>query len=279
MNDTGQNLDSGGRGARVELSLVLPVFNGEAYISASLDRAVAYLEAQLDSFEIVVVDDGSTDDTGSVVSGRRDDRLRLVTLDGNRGKYGAIKAGMACCTGGCRVFTDADLPYDLSALPHITALVNERGFHVVVGDRSLAESETELPTSLFRRITTRGYSTVVRLLVTGGLFDTQCGIKGFRDDVADALFPMLRNDGFSGDVELLYVALKYNLEIRRIPVLLKRAAPTTVRMAMDSVGMVLRTVGLRNRWVNGTYESDALRKISSQRYWRRAAAGSGSDAG
>jgi dolichyl-phosphate beta-glucosyltransferase len=270
MDHTGENL---GERSRTVLSLVLPVFNGERFIAENLDRARGFLDARFDAFEIVVVDDGSTDGTRAAIESRTDEVVRLVALGGNHGKYGAIKAGMAACRGRCRVFTDADLPYDLEAVPHMANLVDRRGFHVVVGDRTLAESETDMPTPLLRRIATRGYATLVRLLVTGGLFDTQCGIKGFRGDVAAALFPLLRNEGFSGDVELLYVALKYNLEIRRIPVLLRRAAPSTVRMAVDSAAMLVRTVGLRNRWVRGCYESEELRSIASQRYWLGQAEG------
>jgi dolichyl-phosphate beta-glucosyltransferase len=251
----------------VELSLVIPVYNGESFIGDSVDRAHAFLDERFDDYEIVVADDGSTDGTRDAVTPRLGERLRLVSMPSNVGKYGALQAAMAQCRGRCRVFTDADLPYDLEAIRYVSELINGRDFHVVVGDRNLADSESHVRQPLLRRVTTHSYSFLVRMLVTGGLFDTQCGLKGFRDDVADALFPLIRNLGFSGDVEILYVALKYNLEIKRIPVRLRRAAPSTVRMAVDATSMLLRIVGLRRRWLGGCYHSEALTRIAGQRYW------------
>ncbi len=107
----------------------------------------------------------------------------------------------------------------------------------------------------------------MRLLVTGGLFDTQRGLKGFRGDVADALFPLLLDERFSGDVELLYVALKYNLEIKRIPVRLRQSGPSTVRLGRDAMRMLARIGGLRRNWRRGRYASEALERIANQVYW------------
>ena len=106
------------------------------------------------------------------------------------------------------------------------------------------------------------------MLLNGGLFDIQCGIKGFRDEVADALFPLVTDDGFSGDVELLYIALKHNLSIRRIPVRLQRASPSTVRLRFHSLPMLWRILRLRHNWNTGRYESETLSRIASQAYWQ-----------
>jgi hypothetical protein len=111
------------------------------------------------------------------------------------------------------------------------------------------------------------FSIAVRLLVTGDLFDTQCGLKGFRGDVAEALFPLLTDPGFAGDVEALYIALKHNLAIRRIPVRLQGSGPSTVRLGRHAPGMVVRILGLRPRWSAGRYRSPELEEIAAQRYW------------
>ena len=107
----------------------------------------------------------------------------------------------------------------------------------------------------------------MRILVAGGLFDTQCGLKGFRGDVAEALFPMLRDTGFSGDVELLYVSLKYNLEIKRVPVRLRRSAPSSVRVVNHGLRMLRRISRLRRSWRKGFYRSELMSSIAEQRYW------------
>jgi dolichyl-phosphate beta-glucosyltransferase len=249
------------------VSLVIPVYNGEGFLAESLTRVGRFVtKGGLDA-EIVVVDDGSTDRTPEVLEAQENPRLEIVKLPVNRGKYAALKAGMAAARGRCRVFTDADIPYDLEAVPYMMELLTGGGFHIVVGDRTLTDSETAAEPPLPRRLSTRAFSFSVRMLVTGELFDTQVGFKAFRGDVASALFPLITDDGFAGDVELLYVALKYNLAIRRIPVRLRRSAPTTVSLLGHSLPMLRRIAGLRRRWARGLYDSPVLREIADQRYW------------
>lgn len=255
----------------VDLSVVVPVFEGANLIGPGIALLEEALAKRPGSWEIVVVDDGSRDDTAARVP--VSDRTRLVRLLENRGKFGALKAGMAAARGHCRIFTDADVPYDLEALAYIESLVNGHGFHVVVGDRTLdASAETE------RRPWPRAaasvvFTALVRLFVTGGLFDTQCGLKGFRGDVADLLFPLLTVEGFAGDVELLYIALKYNLELRRIPVRLRRHEASTVRFGAHAPEMLREVLRLRGKWVQGLYESEGLRRLAAQAYWAAAAPG------
>jgi len=249
------------------VSLVIPVFNGESFLADSLTRIESFFEGRDLAAEIIVVDDGSTDGTAEILDGFPMVGLVVVRLPDNRGKFAALKAGMAVARGGCRVFTDADLPYDLEAIPYMAELTLEQGFHIVVGDRTLAESELGVDQPLLRRLSTRAFSFSVRMLVTGELFDTQVGFKAFRGDVASELFPLATDDGFAGDVELLYVALKYNLAIRRIPVRLRRTGPTTVSVVGHSLPMLRTITGLRRRWASGGYDAPGLRQIADQRYW------------
>ena len=248
-----------------DVSVVLPVYNGASAIASSVARLEETLTKRPGTWEIVVVDDGSTDGTAAHVVPSA--RVKLVALPQNRGKFGALKVGMTAAAGRCRIFTDADLPYDLEAFDYVASLVLSRGFHVVVGDRTLAGSIYGARIPRTRAVASPAFSLLVRLLVTGGLFDTQCGLKGFRGDVADALFPLLTIDGFAGDVELLYVALKYNLEIKRIPVRLARQDASTVRFASHAPRMLLDAFSLKGKWVRGIYRSEAIARIAVQEYW------------
>ena len=254
-------------GHGTDVSLVIPVHNGAGFVADSVAEARGYLAEHCPAFELLVVDDGSSDGTAEVLDPLLDERVHVIRLPENRGKFGALKTGMAVASGRCRVFTDADLPYDLEAVPYIAGLVNGHGWDVVVGDRTLSESVSMENTRVARRMSSRVFAFSVRMLVTGGLFDSQCGLKGFRGEVADALFPLVIDDSFSGDVELLYIALKHNLAIRRIPVRLQRASPSTVRLRFDSLPMLLRILRLRSNWKRGRYESEALSRIASQAYW------------
>jgi dolichyl-phosphate beta-glucosyltransferase len=255
-----------------DLSLVLPVFNAAPFLEQSLAEAEEFLSREALSWEIVVVDDGSTDGTPERLAARPARNLTVVSLPENLGKFGALKAGMRASRGRCRIFTDADLPFDVDAVPYMARLVNDRGFHIVTGDRTLVGSDYRPHVSRRRGTASAAFSFLVRMLVTGGLFDTQCGLKAFRSDVADALFPLLSENGFAGDVELLYVALKYNLEIKRVPVRLRRSQPSSVHLGLDAVRMLGRIASLRHAWDSGRYRSPALEKIAGQAYWTGSAA-------
>ena len=253
-----------------DVSLVIPVCNGAAFIADTVVSSRDFLSRNRLNFEIIVVDDGSSDNTPAMIRPLTDERVSLIELSSNRGKFGALKVGMAEARGACRIFTDADLPYDLEAIPYIAELVNDGGIHLVVGDRTLSESCSATQTGLSRRLSSRIFSFCVRMLVTGGLFYSQCGLKGFRADIAEAIFPLLTDPGFSGDVELLYIALKHNLSIRRIPVRLRASSTTTVRLTIHSLPMLGRILRLRHNWTSGRYDSDELSRLGSQSYWAPA---------
>lgn len=253
----------------IDLSIVIPVYNGENLIGETVHQIHSYLEkATSFSFEIIAVNDGSSDSSLKVLQSLDLPYLTVIDYPVNRGKFAAIRRGMAHATGRCRIFTDADLPYDLEAFPYMTHLVNERGLHVVVGDRNLLYSEYAERLTPVRAVCTHLFTLFVRLLVVSGLHDTQCGLKAFRGDLADELFPLIKDDGFSGDVELLYLALKYNLEIKRIPVRLRRSGTSSVRVVRHGVMMLRRILQLRLAWNRGDYESQKLRELVDQQYWK-----------
>lgn len=252
----------------MDLSLVIPIYKGAAYGEQSARLVHSFLsEIPGLTYEIIFVDDGSPDETSQVLAGLGLDHVRVITLPQNMGKFGAVKAGMLAAKGDVRIFTDGDVPYELEAIPYIFNIIKNRGVHVVVGDRTLPGSEYAEKLGPVRGVVTGIFTAFVRILVAGGLFDTQCGLKGFRGDVAEALFPVLRDSGFSGDVELLYICLKYNLEIKRVPVRLRRSAPSSVRVMNHGLRMLRRISRLRRSWRRGFYRSESMSRIADQRYW------------
>lgn len=252
----------------MDLSLVIPIYNAEEYVVTSAERVRSYLSTLPGlTYEVIFVDDGSLDRSADTLRSLALPSVNVLQLPNNVGKFGAICAGMAAAQGRCRIFTDGDIPYELEAIGYIADLVLRRDFHVVIGDRTLPGSEYSEQLSCIRSVVTKLFTLFVRILVAGGLFDTQCGIKGFRGDVAEALFPLIRDKGFSGDVELLYIALKYNLEIKRVPVRLRRQAPSSVRVMRHGLRMLRRISRLRRSWRRGYYHSEALKAIAEQRYW------------
>ena len=250
-----------------DLSVVVPVYRGADHVTESLAQLASWLDSSRLDWEILPVDDGSPDRTGQVLSTLRSARIRPVLLPRNRGKYGALQAGVAQTKGRTVLLTDADIPYDLESVRTMFRLVTEAGFHIAVGDRTLPGSVYRQSLGPLRRLATSVFSGCVRLFVTGGLHDTQCGLKMLRGDAARALFPLLTEQGFSGDVELLYVALKHNLAIRRVPVRLVQAGPSTVRPFRDGLRMLQSLRRLRPNHRRGRYDSPELARLGALEEW------------
>jgi glycosyltransferase involved in cell wall biosynthesis len=250
----------------VALSVVLPCYRAAALARDSVARLAHAFAGRVDTYEIIVVDDGVGDCAraiGGMVPGRGGS-IRVVTLPGNRGKGAAVAAGMREATGAVRIFTDVDLPYGTTSVMVVENLVRARGFHVVIGDRTFPQSryETEIPFG--RRIASGVFSYVTSMIVTGGFFDTQCGLKGFRGDVAEALFGLQTVERFAFDVELIYLALKHGLEIKRIPVTLETKAPSSVSLGRDSLRTLVDVARIKLNQMRGAYSSNHLATLVSR---------------
>lgn len=241
-----------------DLSVVLPTYNGAAYVGGTVERLIQFFSRHGLAGQIIVADDGSSDGTADAVP--RAAGVEVVRLPHNRGKGAAIRAGMAAATGSVRAFTDADLPYGTDPLLLARRYIVERGFHAVVGDRTLPGS-TYQHEGVVRRAVSEVASFTFRTMVTGGIYDTQCGLKAFRGDVADELFRITRIDGFAIDVELIYLLLKHRLDIKRIPVRLNHNAGSSVRVVRDSARAGADILRMRLAWARGAYRSPALNAI------------------
>lgn len=252
----------GQRGADspVDLSVVLPCYRAAALARESVKSLVDSFEGRLSSYEIIVVDDGAHDCEQALagISAGASGRIGVITLEQNRGKGAAVAAGMTRAQGAVRVYTDIDVPYGPEPILLVESLIRTRGFHVVIGDRTFPQSryETELPVG--RRVASSVFSFITATLVTGGFFDTQCGLKGFRGDIAQVLFGLQRVERFAFDVELLYVALKYGLEIKRIPVVLESNTTSSVRLGRDALQTFIDVARIKLNQMQGRYRSDIL---------------------
>lgn len=236
------------------VSLVIPAYNSAPYLNDNVLRVMDfYAQAGIDG-EIVVADDGSTDGTADTVTASG--RIRVLRLP-HRGKGAAVRAGMAASTGAIAGFTDADLPYGVEPLPLAISYIRERRYHAVIGDRTLPGS-TYASTGLLRTAVSELASFSFRTLVTGGIYDTQCGFKIFRGDVGREVFRLTRISGFAIDVEVIYLLLKYRLDLKRIPVHLERNAPSSVRVIRDSIAAFRDIATIRWSWASGRYRAPLL---------------------
>jgi dolichyl-phosphate beta-glucosyltransferase len=239
------------------ISLVMPAFNSVRYLNDNVGRVREFFDRAGIDGEIVVADDGSTDGTAdSVDETHETGRVRVLRLP-HRGKGAALRAGIAATSGQICAFTDADLPYGLDPLPLAMSYVRERRFHAVIGDRTLPGS-TYASTGMLRSAISAFASFSFRTLVTGGIYDTQCGFKVFRGDVGREVFRLTRINGFAIDVEVISLLLKYRLDIKRIPVRLEGNGPSSVRVIRDSVRAFEDIATIRWNWSTGHYRSPVL---------------------
>jgi dolichyl-phosphate beta-glucosyltransferase len=243
-----------------DLSIILPCFRSAAIALQSVaELRHSFDAAGLTAWEIIVVDDGGGDFPPA--PWHPDDPIQLVVLPENRGKGAAVAAGMAAARGRARIYTDVDLPYGIELIPAITDYLCRRGFHMVIGDRTMASSVYHESIHWQRRIVSRLSAKLVGSVVTGGFFDTQCGLKGIRGDVADLLFGLVRIERFAFDIELIYVALLHRLDIKRLPVQLLANHTSSVRVFRDSLRAVTDILRIKHHQVRGAYESPALQEL------------------
>ncbi|HEV8254264.1 MAG TPA: dolichyl-phosphate beta-glucosyltransferase, partial [Vicinamibacteria bacterium] len=206
-----------------DLSVVIPAYNEAERLPRSLARIVEFLRGWGGSYEVVVVDDGSTDGTAARIA----ESALVVRHDANRGKGHAVRTGMLRARGRRRLMTDADLSTPIEELPRLMARLDE-GFGVVIASRAMEASRIEVRQPWYREGMGRLFNVFVRLIALPGLKDTQCGFKLFTAEAAADAFGPARLDGFSFDVETLFIAKKRGHRIAEVPVVWRNDAATRV---------------------------------------------------
>lgn len=222
----------------IYLSLVIPCYNGAQTVGNNLPDFMTFLDGKYPSYEILLVDDGS-ENQAELKQVAEDLGCRFIGLPKNRGKGAAVKAGMLEARGDYCIFTDVDIPFEYENFEQFVTYLDEKEFHVVVGDRTLKESVYFTEISKTRKLGSNVFSFIVGRFVVGGHFDTQCGMKGFRKEVAEDIFSRSRIPSFAFDVEVLYISLKRNYDIKRLPVQLRMQEGSSVRVLAHGMGMVV----------------------------------------
>jgi dolichyl-phosphate beta-glucosyltransferase len=237
--------------SRPALSVVIPAYNEAARLPASLRRIAEYLEQCAPGAEILVVDDGSRDDTAGLAVEASAGRARVLRNEGNRGKGYAVRRGMLAASGARRLMTDADLSTPIEELPLLMAPL-DAGYDVAIGSRAVPGARVEVHQSRYRESVGRVFNRLVQLLALPGLHDTQCGFKLFTADAAEEAFGAARLDGFSFDVEALYVARLHGRRIAEVPVTWRNDAATRVTLSRGLLAFAdiarLRWNGLLGRY-------------------------------
>jgi dolichyl-phosphate beta-glucosyltransferase len=236
--------------SRPALSVVIPAYNEALRLPVTLRKLRAHLAARGVAHEIVVVDDGSTDGT-SEVARAADAAVRVLRHVPNRGKGCAVRRGMLAAAGERRLMTDADLSTPVEELAKLEAAL-DAGFDVAIGSRAVAGACIEVHQPAYREAMGRAFNRLVRALLLPGLADTQCGFKLFTAGAAEASFGACRLDGFSFDVEALYVARRRGLRIAEVPVVWRNDAASRVGLGGGAAAFAdllrIRALSLRGAY-------------------------------
>ena len=239
----------------LDLSVIIPAFNEESLIVSTLDCLHSYLSARPQSFEILVVDDGSQDKTVEFVRQlqKTHERLRLLSNPQNMGKGFSIQRGVLESRGQLIIFTDADLPYKLDAIDGFLQAL-QSGCDLAIGSRVLPGSEVK-GVPMLRYAAGQIFSWMVQAVLFQGLPDTQCGFKSFKAQAAKEIFRSLTIGGFGFDVEMLFIARKRKYSIQPVPVhMIEHRQRSRVRLMSDSLKMFANLFMVRRNDLQGKYE-------------------------
>ena len=235
---------------RTALSLVFPCYNEAERLPQTLAAYLAHLSRRPGEVEVLVVDDGSTDQTLAVAQAiaARDERVRVIGSQPNRGKGHGVRTGMLQARGELIVFTDADGSYGPGEVVRVKAALADAP--VAIGSRP-AGWATGPPT---RRFASRLFNRAIQALLGLPYRDTQCGLKGFRRQAALELFGRAQLDGFAFDVEILFVARRLGLAVSEVPVRAEVRDGSKVQLAVDALGMLSDVLRVRRWAMSGGYD-------------------------
>jgi dolichyl-phosphate beta-glucosyltransferase len=240
-------------GAAPELSIIIPAYDEESRLPATLARVAAYVSACGRAAEVIVVDDGSHDRTAAVAASFRERMpdLRVVLNGVNRGKGFSVKHGMLEARGRLVLFTDADLSAPIEEAEKLFGALES--CDVAIGSRALDRSLIAVHESPFRELAGIVFNRIVRLCLGLRFVDTQCGFKAFRRERCRILFEQQRIERFGFDPELLFLARRHGLAAVEIPVRWAYSPATRVHILRDSLKMFLEVVEIRWNALRGRY--------------------------
>jgi glycosyltransferase involved in cell wall biosynthesis len=238
-------------------SIVIPAYNESARLGASLEKVLAYVHAQGWDAEVIVVNDGSRDNTADIVRAfaAKDPALRLVENPGNHGKGYSVRNGMLNARGRIVLFSDADLSSPIEEAPKLLQALDD-GADIAIGSRWLrAETQTQRQ-PLHRQLFGRIFNLVLRLTLGLQFKDTQCGFKAFKQPAVQAIFPLQKIERWGFDPEILFLAKKLKFRTQEVSVAWGHSGGTRINPLVDGSRMVMEM--LRVRWydLTGKYDAD-----------------------
>src|SRR5688572_5989899 len=242
----------------LSLSIVVPAYNEGARLGKSLRAICTYLNEKHPGAELIVVDDGSTDDTATAARAELADsgsvKASVISYQSNLGKGRAVRLGLLASRGDIALFTDADLSTPITEIPKLIEPISSGESDLTFGSRALDRSLIGVHQPWRREQGGRVFNLLVRLATGLPFWDTQCGFKAFRMSVCRPLIEGATIDRFGFDVELLYLAYRAGLRLKEIPVRWDHAEGSKVNVASDSLKMLSEVGRIRQQARRGVYD-------------------------
>ena len=230
----------------MDISIVIPAYNEKKCIGNTLEKIESYFKRKNLNFEIIVVDDGSKDNTEKVVRKfmKIYPEIRLIKHSKNKGKGGAVKTGVLASKGDLILFSDADLSTPIEEFEKLKKAIDQ-GYDIAIGSRGVKGAKVEVKQNLIRRLIGIAGSYLIRSIVTNKFKDTQCGFKMFKKDCGKKLFENLKINGFAFDIEILYKAIKKNYNVKEVPVVWRNSPESKVNIIKDPLKVLIDLLRIR----------------------------------
>lgn len=236
------------------LSVIIPCFNEGRRIYENIKKIKSYLENNFENFEIIAVNDGSSDNTGEELKRLQNDfGVKILTHGRNRGKGKAVKDGFLASQNEVVMFLDADLAIPIEELGKFFEEI-KKGYQIVIASRFVPGLKIARPVLWYRQILEKVYR-ILRIIIIGAqdVRDTQCGFKVFTKRAMLDIFPYLTVDRFAFDSEVIFLAKKRRYEIKELPITLQNPTVSSIRIYSDSVNMFLDLLRIRKNDIFGKY--------------------------
>ena len=231
----------------MKISLVIPMYNESSVLPTTLKKVSEYMAANFDDYEVIFANDGSRDNSADIVKNFEDEHIKLGGYEVNQGKGCAVRTGMLEATGDIVMFTDCDLAYELGVVDRAVKMFEESSdSDLVIGSRSIHKEGYEVY-SFVRKLASKTFLTVLR--VVGGLkcSDSQTGFKAFRGEAARKIFSKCETNGFAFDFEVILIAQKYGMKISEMPVKIINQNDSKVNVIKDTMKMIKDILRIKKR--------------------------------
>ncbi|HWC15574.1 MAG TPA: dolichyl-phosphate beta-glucosyltransferase [Terriglobales bacterium] len=236
-------------------SIIVPAYNEAERIGASLEHMLAYMGESRWSAEIIVVNDGSSDNTAAVVQeyARRNPIIRILENPGNRGKGYSVRNGMLNASGQILLFTDADLSSPIEEAEKLFAVIENGEADVAIGSRYLRSELQTRKQPLHRRMMGRAFNLALKTILGLSYADTQCGFKAFSRKAVMTIFPNMKIERWGFDPEILFLARRYGLRVAEIPVSWAHDHRSKINPLRDGTRMLGELLRVRMNSMGGKY--------------------------